>query len=601
MENAFEKYTAFKPSKPLDLRTATAATIFWAGGGRTWLYLTQSQSKTALSSNVDVINPLKGKSQSKDVEKLARKVGEESDQVEDMVDSNSVQQIIQVCFDESGSMEFNLEGYRIENNQEFHRVTIAAQYLTTFANRLFAYRVPCLQGLITFGQQLRVRSALSPLVPDFEDGIKQAVPVGTTPLWDCLRKARTDLVLMNTDAVTKKAKFPNTKLRILVISDGEDTASESQPEEVVTELIDSNIIVDAVILNSNDTCKLLCAVCHLTGGLAFRPDSIDDGLALFEQEAFLNSVKRPVVAFRKQTVTAELLSNLRDNAEFDKSISNSDLEIARARTPVSTAREIIFKNSQPVTESRTVRLLREIRWAAAIQDPNVQAVDAVGETVRIFDEDLRIYPFAEDLGQWRVFLRGPLDTPYAGKWWYLTVTFPQTYPEEPPVFRFVSVPFHLNVSSEGRICLNLIERGYVQSALVFEMIQFVKQLFLIPDEESPIQISKLALFRENRDEYDRLARESCRTEAKNSPEEFMTGITVSDEVPADFQLEQVTFVQQCERSPFTGEPIPKDKQIRASSGLIYHVDELKQYVSSTVNPRCVITGKLLTETFADFA
>jgi hypothetical protein len=132
------------------------------------------------------------------------------------------------------------------------------------------------------------------------------------------------------------------------------------------------------------------------------------------------------------------------------------------------------------------------------------------------------------------------------------------------------------------------------------MIQLVKQLFLIPDEESPVQLSKLALFREDRANYDRLARESCRTQAKNSPEEFLSGIKVSDAVPRDFQLEQVTFVQQCERSPFTGEPIPKDKQVHASSGLIYHVDELKQYIASTVSPRCAITGKLLTETLDNF-
>jgi hypothetical protein len=56
--------------------------------------LTQTQSKEVSSTKVDVINPLKGTSQSKDIEKLTRKIGEETDDVTDMVDSDSVQQLI---------------------------------------------------------------------------------------------------------------------------------------------------------------------------------------------------------------------------------------------------------------------------------------------------------------------------------------------------------------------------------------------------------------------------------------------------------------------------------------------------------------------------
>jgi ubiquitin-protein ligase len=564
------------------------------------LYLTQTQLKDGSSSKIDVINPLTGKSASEDVEELAKTKSESDGGVAGIIDPESVQQIIHVCFDESRSMMSNLAGYQVARNAGFHRVTIAAQYLTTFANRLYAYRVPCLQGLITFGKEIRVRSNLSPLVPYFEDGIKQVVPCGGTPLWDCLSKARDDLVAVNTDLVTRRRKFPNARMRILVISDGEDSSSTSQPADTANALIEAGITLDAVILCTNDTCNMLCAVCHVTGGLAFRPPSIDVGLALFEQEAFLNSVKRPAAVIQKKVFTEEELAILESRAVFDEAIANRDLDIARGRSRLITAREVVFKNALPPTETRTARIMREVRWAAAIQDPSLRAVDPGGRRLELFDEDVRIYPFAEDINLWRVFLRGPSGTPYERKWWYLTVTFPPGYPGEPPVFRFISVPFHVNVSEEGRICLNLIERGYVQSAMVFEMIQSVKQLFLVPDEETPVQLSKLALFRENRAEYDRRARMSCQREAKSSPDEWLVGIAVSDAVPAGFRLDPVTFVPQCERSAFTGDPIPRDKQVKASSGIIYHRDELKQYIASTANPVCAITGKLLTETLADF-
>jgi hypothetical protein len=114
-----------------------------------------------------------------------------------------------------------------------------------------------------------------------------------------------------------------------------------------------------------------------------------------------------------------------------------------------------------------------------------------------------------------------------------------------------------------------------------------------------VQLTKAALYKDNQQEYFRLARQSTEREAKARPQDFLAG-AISDQVPADFQLEQMTIVPQWERSPFTGDPIPKDKQMRASSGVLYNRDELKQYILSTQNPICQITGKPLSETAADF-
>jgi hypothetical protein len=61
----------------------------------TWLYVTQS--KEASSTTVDVINPAKGRSAAKDVEVLARRLGEEDESA--LMDPASVQQLIAVCFD----------------------------------------------------------------------------------------------------------------------------------------------------------------------------------------------------------------------------------------------------------------------------------------------------------------------------------------------------------------------------------------------------------------------------------------------------------------------------------------------------------------------
>jgi ubiquitin-protein ligase len=261
----------------------------------------------------------------------------------------------------------------------------------------------------------------------------------------------------------------------------------------------------------------------------------------------------------------------------------------------------VFQNTQnPPAEGRTKRLLKELKLAAAVQDPTAEAVDATGTPTEVFDPELRIYPFANDINQWRIFLQSRDDSPYGGKWWYMTVSFPPAWPTEPPIFRFISIPYHLNVSEEGRVCLNVIERGYVPRSLVIDLIQIVKQVFLIPDTDTPVQVMKWTMFKDERMEYDRLARESAAREARNSPEEWLAGLGLSDDVPAGFKLEKLVFVPAHERSPFTGEPIPIDKKVLSSTGIFYNRDELRQYILSTPNPICAVTGQPLTETIEDF-
>jgi hypothetical protein len=68
-------------------------------------------------------------------------------------------------------------------------VTIAAQYLTTFTNRTYGYRVPCIQSRIAFYATIKVKRLLSSLVPDFENGMREVKPEGVPDLSDALKKA----------------------------------------------------------------------------------------------------------------------------------------------------------------------------------------------------------------------------------------------------------------------------------------------------------------------------------------------------------------------------------------------------------------------------
>jgi hypothetical protein len=120
-------------------------------------------------------------------------------------------------------------------------------------------------------------------------------------------------------------------------------------------------------------------------------------------------------------------------------------------------------------------------------------------------------------------------------------------------------------------------------------------MFLTPDETTLIELTKWFQFEENRAEYNRLAANSCQMNAQNSLADFLAGVQVKDQAPSTFNLEAETVIPARKRSPFTGLPIPPDKQFRTSNVILYDRDDLRQHLPASANPICVVKGKPLRE------
>lgn len=595
IENAHNTMASFKPFPPLSIRGISGTNIIKGHNGRTLLYLHESMSKDAENANsIDFIDPLTGMTETRNVEELAKEIGDSSiDRSANLIEPSRVKQIVQVCFDESESMGWKLNRGKCVLDTDISRMTIAKQYLTTFANRTYGYRIPCIQGLISFNNIIRVQSPLSPLVPDFEKGISEINPICETHLWDALDKAADDLSEFNKDPSKHDGKkYQRAKLRIVVISDGEDQGSKSNPVDVCAKLLQLQVIVDAIIISKVETCKALCALCHITGGLAFRPEEVADGLEIFEQEAFLSIECRKKQPKLRSTLTEELFTKLTNEAVFDITTVNQVIQAAAASTKLTTPLTMIGRNrNQEIPNPRHRRILRELHYAAEVQSK---------EREETYDPDIRILTFSSNFDRWRVYIKGPPGTPYADKWWYLYVSFTDEYPVQPPIFRFISIPYHLNVSAEGRICLNMIEKGYMSTDRVVDLIQRIKELFARALEDTPIQIEKLMIYKLNRAEYDRRAYESTRNNAKNTYEEWIEGITVINEVPSDFDLSPSKVIPPYMRSVISGKEIDPKKVYVSSTGTIYDIDEFKQMLATNKNPIDLCTGKQFTETLNDF-
>ena len=177
------------------------------------------------------------------------------------------------------------------------------------------------------------------------------------------------------------------------------------------------------------------------------------------------------------------------------------------------------------------------------------------------------------------------------------VHFSELYPRQPPSFRLITVPYHLNVSSDGKICIDSLEKGYMSSKHVIDIIHEIKNLFYFQTFETPIHVECYDLFKNDYDKFEELVRKSAQLNAKNVFNDYVNNIV--DEIPSDFTLPEEKYVPQHLVSQISGKVIKKDNLFMASTGIYYDKDELKRLVESNKNPVCVITGKILTEKLED--
>ncbi|KAK8872108.1 hypothetical protein M9Y10_007867 [Tritrichomonas musculus] len=419
-------------------------------------------------------------------------------------------------FDES---KFILDKFN-KSDIKFH--TAGIQYLTTFVNRSYEYRLPCIQGLVSFNNTVKLRSPLSPLINEFEEKLLNTTEPNSAPkLLDSLLLSCKKIISFRKNKDNGEEMFYCATSRIVVISSGKDVNSDAKLDFVVKELIKARIVVDAIILNNNDNdCKLLCSICHATGGVALKPENPEDGLSIIEKNSFLNIDERrgnrsplipddrstKIYKLKPEQITEGFMNKVIENATIDKELANKDLlQFSVISRPLLTLECTCEKSIKyGISSSQQRRISKEILRAAELNDP-----------------DIKIFTLHTNTDRWMVFLKAPEQTPYCAKWWHLYVHFSELYPSKPPIIKFMSIPYHMNVSTEGHICHDILYRSYIPSKSVVDIIQEIKEIFLLPCLISPIRSDAYYLYLNDRDKYDQLAKESAVSYAKDDYLEFI--------------------------------------------------------------------------------
>jgi len=120
------------------------------------------------------------------------------------------------------------------------------------------------------------------------------------------------------------------------------------------------------------------------------------------------------------------------------------------------------------------------------------------------------YGDGDDPKHWTCLMIGPEGTPYSNGYFRLTIDFNDDPPTEPPKIKFITKIYHLNIYSDGKVCLksnNDFVKGNDFLKVFYEIyFLFIKQNPGSTWPEDEFQERK-RLYLDNRKEFNRIATE----------------------------------------------------------------------------------------------
>jgi ubiquitin-conjugating enzyme E2 D/E len=115
-----------------------------------------------------------------------------------------------------------------------------------------------------------------------------------------------------------------------------------------------------------------------------------------------------------------------------------------------------------------------------------------------------------DLFTWNATLVGPKDSPYEGGVFELGLVFPTNYPFKPPKVYFKTKVYHPNINAQGGICLDILKDQWSPALSVVKVLLSISSLLTDANPNDPLMPEIARLYREDRAEFDRMAREWTR-------------------------------------------------------------------------------------------
>jgi len=115
-----------------------------------------------------------------------------------------------------------------------------------------------------------------------------------------------------------------------------------------------------------------------------------------------------------------------------------------------------------------------------------------------------------DLFHWDIVMDGPSNSVFAGGKYKILLTLPSEYPFKPPTVSFKTKIYHPNVSNDdkGYICLSLAKPDtWKPPNRIKAILEECRNLLITPNIDDPVEASIADIYKNNRKEYEKTAKD----------------------------------------------------------------------------------------------
>ena len=91
-----------------------------------------------------------------------------------------------------------------------------------------------------------------------------------------------------------------------------------------------------------------------------------------------------------------------------------------------------------------------------------------------------------DQFHWQATIMGPEDSPYHQGVFFLNIQFPPDYPFKPPKVTFTTKVYHMNINSNGQICLDILKDQWSPALTIPKILLSISSLLTDPNPADPL-------------------------------------------------------------------------------------------------------------------
>jgi len=93
------------------------------------------------------------------------------------------------------------------------------------------------------------------------------------------------------------------------------------------------------------------------------------------------------------------------------------------------------------------------------------------------------------------------ESPYYGGLFYLDIIVYPEYPYKPPKIQFITKIYHLNISFNGDLCLEILGQYWIPAIRIAGVLENIRAMLLVPNSDKPYEWEIGNLYKTNLKEY----------------------------------------------------------------------------------------------------